>query len=111
MNLAVSRLGINSNSLAFVKQQNDTFDKLVSVFEDKHLLIPAEFIESFGTLRFVDLFPVLAGIFSHGGVLLIDEFDTSLHPMVVMNIINIFHDDTINKNHAQLIFNTQNPIF
>ncbi|MBR0099638.1 MAG: ATP-binding protein [Treponema sp.] len=111
MNLAVSRLGINSNSLAFVKQQNDAFDKLVSVFEDKHLLIPAKFIESFGTLRFVDLFPVLAGIFSHGGVLLIDEFDTSLHPMVVMNIINIFHDDTINKNHAQLIFNTQNPIF
>lgn len=111
MNLAVKKLGINSNSLAFVKQQNDNFDKLVSVFKDKHLIIPAEFIESFGTLRFVDLFPVLAGVFANGSVLFIDEFDTSLHPMVIMNIINIFHDNEINKNHAQLIFNTQNPIF
>lgn len=28
-----------------------------------------------------------------------------------MNIIDIFHNDDINKNHAQLIFNTHNPIF
>ena len=28
-----------------------------------------------------------------------------------MNIINIFHNDEINKKHAQLIFNTHNPIF
>ena len=28
-----------------------------------------------------------------------------------MNIINIFHNDEINIHHAQLIFNTHNPIF
>ena len=28
-----------------------------------------------------------------------------------MNIISIFHNDEINKNHAQIIFNTHNPIF
>ena len=33
------------------------------------------------------------------------------HPMALMNIINIFHNDGINKNHAQLVFNTHNPIF
>ena len=31
--------------------------------------------------------------------------------MALMNIINIFHNDEINKKHAQLIFNTHNPIF
>lgn len=31
--------------------------------------------------------------------------------MALMSIINIFHNDEINKNHAQLIFNTHNPIF
>jgi AAA15 family ATPase/GTPase len=31
--------------------------------------------------------------------------------MVLMNIIGIFHNDEINKNGAQLIFNTHNPIF
>jgi len=31
--------------------------------------------------------------------------------MALMNIINIFHNDDINIHHAQLIFNTHNPIF
>ena len=46
-----------------------------------------------------------------GGTLIVDEFDASLHPMVVMNIINIFHNNDINIKKAQLIFNTHNPIF
>ena len=28
-----------------------------------------------------------------------------------MNILNLFHNDEINVKHAQLIFNTHNPIF
>ena len=40
-----------------------------------------------------------------------DEFDASIHPMALMNILNIFHNDDINKNCAQLVFNTHNPIF
>ena len=40
-----------------------------------------------------------------------DEFDASIHPMALMSIINVFHNDEINKKHAQLIFNTHNPIF
>lgn len=40
-----------------------------------------------------------------------DEFDASIHPMALMSIINIFHNDEINTKHAQLIFNTHNPIF
>jgi hypothetical protein len=31
--------------------------------------------------------------------------------MALMNIISIFHNDDINKNCAQLVFNTHNPIF
>ena len=40
-----------------------------------------------------------------------DELDSSIHPMIIMNIINVFHNDEININKAQLIFNTHNPIF
>ena len=46
-----------------------------------------------------------------GATLVVDEFDASIHPMALMNIINIFHNDDVNKNKAQLIFNTHNPIF
>ena len=40
-----------------------------------------------------------------------DECDASIHPMALMKIINIFHNDEININKAQIIFNTHNPIF
>jgi AAA15 family ATPase/GTPase len=46
-----------------------------------------------------------------GGTLIVDEFDASIHPMWLMSIINIFHNDDINIHNAQLIFNTHNPIF
>ncbi len=47
----------------------------------------------------------------NGSTLVVDEFDASIHPMVLMNIIKIFHNDEINTKGAQLIFNTHNPIF
>ncbi len=31
--------------------------------------------------------------------------------MALMNIITVFHNDELNTNNAQLIFNTHNPIF
>ena len=40
-----------------------------------------------------------------------DEFDASIHPMAIMNIIKVFHNDDINIHCAQLVFNTHNPIF
>lgn len=46
-----------------------------------------------------------------GGILVVDEFDASIHPMALMSIINVFHNDDVNIHHAQLIFNTHNPIF
>ncbi len=73
--------------------------------------IPAEFFESYGTFRFINMFPSILSSLQNGSTLVVDEFDASLHPMVLMNIINIFRDDNININKAQLIFNTHNPIF
>ena len=40
-----------------------------------------------------------------------DELDASIHPMAIMSIIKIFHNNEINIKGAQLIFNTHNPIF
>ena len=57
------------------------------------------------------MFPLVVNALMNGSTLVVDEFDTSLHPMALMNIINIFHNDEVNIHHAQLIFNTHNPIF
>ena len=63
------------------------------------------------TVRFLNIFPIISNAINSGATLVIDELDASIHPMVIMNIINIFHNDEININGAQLIFNTHNPIF
>ena len=73
--------------------------------------MPAEVFESYGTIRFINMFPLVIKTLLTGGTLVVDEFDASLHPMALMSIINIFHNDDINKKNAQLIFNTHNPIF
>jgi len=57
------------------------------------------------------MFPLVASAILNGGTLIVDEFDASIHPIALMNIINIFHNDDINIHNAQLIFNTHNPIF
>ena len=101
--------GITANALGYRADEDDVV--LCSVFDDKKIAIPAEDFESYGTIRFINEFPLIIRALLQGATLIMDEFDASIHPMALMSIINIFHNDEININHAQLIFNTNNPIF
>jgi len=111
VNAIAQLFGTNSEKLAYV--QGDSGTELFSFFDkDKTTFaVLSEIYESYGTTRIAQQAPRVAHALLHGRVLIMDEFDASLHPMVVMSIIKLFHNETINKNHAQLIFNTHNPIF
>lgn len=111
LNQAAKSFGINSNNLGFAKNEEGNDSNLVSIFDKSKTVIPANIFESYGTIRFVNMFPLIIKVLVNGGILVVDEFDASIHPNALINIINIFHNDEINKNHAQLIFNTHNPIF
>lgn len=111
LNEAAKYFGINSNALGYVVENESNTAKLFSVFKENGMAIPAELFESYGTIRFVNMFPLVVNAIMNGGTLVVDEFDASIHPMALMNIVNIFHNDEINVYHAQLIFNTHNPIF
>lgn len=50
-------------------------------------------------------------VLDNGGVIVLDEMDASLHFEIVVSLIRIFNNKDINKNNAQLIFNTHNPIY
>lgn len=108
---AAREFGITANALGYKAGNEDSGEDTVlySILKDK--LLPAEVFESYGTIRFINEFPLVILCLLEGGTLVMDEFDASIHPMALMNIINIFHNDDINRNHAQLIFNTHNPIF
>lgn len=110
---AAQEFGIHSNALGYVASKDNGPTVLSSIIKDKNIkaVLPAEMYESYGTVRFVNEFPLIIDALLNGGTLVMDEFDASIHPMALMNIINIFHNDDINIHHAQLIFNTHNPIF
>ena len=64
--------------------------------------------ESDGTQKLFHLAPLLINTLQNGGVLIMDEVDSSLHPLMAEMIIKIFNDPRINKKNAQLIFSTHN---
>lgn len=112
---AIRKFGNNSSTICLLSTDDRVADKMISAIdsgddENPHL-IPSEFYESYGTIRFTNIFPYIEDALKHGMTLVVDELDASIHPMAIMNIINIFHNDDINKKNAQLIFNTHNPIY
>lgn len=112
---AAKEFGVSSNALGFTVPEGGGAPRLSSIFRDREgryaRAVPAEDYESYGTVRFVNLFPLVERAMLTGGVLVVDEFDASIHPMAIMSIVNVFHNDDINTRGAQLIFNTHNPIF
>lgn len=62
--------------------------------------------QSAGTVALVGLAVRLVGVLARGGVLCVDEFDASLHPMLVLELLRLIHDRSINCCGAQLLFTT-----
>lgn len=114
-NDAAKIFGINSNAIGYVVADDESESKLFSFFKNlknkKNIAMAADLFESYGTIRFITIFPLVIKALLTGAVLSVDEFDASIHPMALNSIINVFHNDDINVKHAQLIFNTHNPIF
>lgn len=83
-------------SLKFTHQMNDSEGEIHFSIEE----------ESEGTRRFFQLVGPWLDILDEGEVLIIDELDRSLHPVLSRNLMQMFNDPEINRNNAQLIFVT-----
>lgn len=62
--------------------------------------------ESHGTLQFFTLMAMIIDTLRSGGVMVVDELETALHPQLVHKIVSLFHSPTYNPHGAQLLFNT-----
>lgn len=62
------------------------------------------FDESSGTKRLFMLFAAFLPIIKHGGVAVIDEMESDLHPHIIPIILDLFADPQINTQRAQLLF-------
>lgn len=62
--------------------------------------------ESSGTNKVFNISGPVFDVLKDGGVLIIDELDASLHPLVTLMITKLFNSSEFNKTNAQLIFAT-----
>jgi len=62
--------------------------------------------ESLGTRKFFKMSAPILNTLQEGKILVIDELDASLHPMLTKHLIKLFSDKNINTENAQLIFAT-----
>ena len=115
INQIAQEAGIIGSAFVYVQDAKAHTKKLISLIQPNNSENPygidADQIESAGTMRLISIMPVVISALKEGAVLVMDELDASLHPMIVMNLISIFHNDEVNTRGAQLIFNTHNPIY
>ena len=87
-----------------VKDENDRIDVYtkhrIEDYEAELNLLE----ESSGTKKLFGLMPFIAVSLLRGTVLVIDELDAKIHPILLRHIIMMFNNMDINKKNAQLIF-------
>lgn len=62
--------------------------------------------ESMGTRNLLFLTGPVLDILDKGMVLVVDELDSSLHPLLVRRLVELFQNPVVNQKGAQLIFTT-----
>ena len=67
-------------------------------------------LESAGTCRFFSLLGPGVDVVANRYVICIDELDTSLHPLLVAELLRLFFKSTEKNPGAQLLFTTHNPL-
>jgi AAA15 family ATPase/GTPase len=62
--------------------------------------------ESSGTNKLFNISGPVFDVLNDGGVLVVDELDASLHPLLTLAVTKLFNSKEFNQNNAQLIFAT-----
>jgi hypothetical protein len=89
-------LELHSMKVITIHKMNDSNNEIELEIHD----------ESAGTKRLFYIAGYLLCVLEYGEVLIIDELDKSLHPVLSKALLKMFNDPEINKNNAQLIFTT-----
>ena len=97
--------GVNANPIGYTTDK-EAKSKLVSIINtgtNQTEVLPAEVFESYGTIRFINLFPLVVRALQTGATLVVDEFDASIHPIALRrDEIKFVERDP--KDHASTLF-------
>lgn len=74
--------------------------------DDGNLVAFSDNDMSSGTNRLFHLLPIIIASLQSGSILVLDEVDAHLHTDIVILLLQIFQDDLVNTNNAQILFTT-----
>jgi hypothetical protein len=107
LNREIQRLDLGIVEVTTQKDATAPFHRIA--FIHSGLATPlAAASESHGTRQFARIFPFLFVALHSGGVAVIDELDTSIHPLILPEILRWFYDPVRNPKNAQIWFTCQN---
>ena len=99
LNRTLGRVDIGIRSMSFVSTSSGPEPQ----FEHLGLNRPLLFLfESEGTRQFFRVYPHIWEALQRGGIALLDELDSTIHPMLLPEILRWFHDPKENPHNAQL---------
>lgn len=84
-----------SRSRVFMRHQSSSNEAWLPLEEESH-----------GTRTLVRFAQPVLQTLRRGGLLMVDELEASLHPLLAAHIINQFNDPEANPNRGQLLFTT-----
>ena len=95
---------MTGTTIVSLKTVHNRYDKKGNIVDT--ILFDKDDNESEGTNKIMDLSgPIFDTLFS-GRLLIIDELDAKLHPLITQHIVRLFNNPNTNPNSAQLLFTT-----
>lgn len=88
--------------------QDNVFFSVEHTFDHGKFDIPIAY-ESSGTKQMIIILQYLLVALARGGMVVIDELDSNLHPEIVEEIVSMFTSKELNPNAAQLFFSSHTP--
>lgn len=99
-------MGINISGIEIEKLDKDS-NKINVYFDHKvndNVYRLGYYNESDGTQKLFNVLPYVYRSLKDGNLLIVDELDAKLHPLLLRNIIMLFKNKDVNKKGSQLIF-------
>lgn len=87
-----------------LKTVHNKYDKKGNIVDI--VLLDKDENESEGTNKIMDLAGPIIDTLIYGKMLVIDELDAKLHPLITTHIVSLFNNPDTNSNNAQLLFTT-----
>ncbi|RLD61065.1 MAG: ATP-binding protein, partial [Bacteroidetes bacterium] len=95
---------MTGKTMLSMKTVHNKYDKKGNIVDT--VLLDKDENESEGTNKIMDLSGPIFDTLISGRLLVIDELDAKLHPLITIHIVNLFNNPETNPNNAQLLFAT-----